>query len=84
MSRTFTTIGQEGREDPLKRIVRGVNAQLEDRGCIGDLDATDQSFDVCLSDAVADLGGVWDVRDRDHYYIALDGAPLAAILPDDN
>lgn len=81
MSRTIKVISPDTGDDALARVLAELNVQLKERGVVGDSDAMDMCFDVCLSDAVAKLGGVCDVRDRDDYYVALDGAPLTQILP---
>jgi hypothetical protein len=81
MSRTIMVISVDNGADAFARVIAELNVQLKERGVVGDSDAMDQCFDVCLADAVAKLGGVYDVRDRDDYYVALDGAPLTQILP---
>lgn len=82
MTRTLTCIGVDGTQPPpFKRVTEALNREFADRGLLpGNLDGMDMSFDVCLLDAVASLGGVCGWRGED-YYVALDGAPLDLVLP---
>lgn len=81
MARTLTVISPDNGTDAFDRVVKALNFQFEDRNLIGNLDGMDLSWDVCLSDAVATFQhGEWDKRGED-YYVAIEGAPLTAVLP---
>lgn len=81
-NRTLTVIApDDGKNDAFRRVVDALNKQFEDRNLIGDLDGMDASFEVCLTDAVQTFRhGTWDVIGSD-YYVAIEGAPLTAIMP---
>lgn len=82
MTRSMTCIGVDGTQPPpFRRVTDALNREFADRGLLpGDLDGMDMSFDVCLLDAVASLGGEVHMA-YPEYYVALDGAPLAQIVP---
>lgn len=81
MSRSFVTAGPDG-TDWMASLVAEVNKELADRGAIGDSDATDMSFDVSFTDAVATLGGTWEIR-GDTYYAAFGGYPIERLMEED-
>lgn len=73
---TMIVVSVDDGNDAFKQMVDEINAQLAERGCIGNLDAMEMSFDCCVMDAAMILKAEVEYVGRDYILVAMQGAPL--------